>query len=227
MSKDKNMIYEIKDLFKSYKQGETETLVLKGLNFNVKKKESLCIKGPSGSGKSTLLKIMGALDEPSKGEVLYHGKNLSKWSENQKAFFRRDKLGFIFQFHHLFKELNALENMALPGLIQGRTHKQARTKASHIAENLGLKDRLRHYPSQLSGGECQRVAIGRALMNDPEILLADEPVGNLDRKNSLAIRDLFFELTERFNLSLVAVSHSTFFAEAFSRILHLEDGQIS
>ena len=227
MSEKTMNLYEVRDLFKSYFTGKSETPVLKGLSLELKKGESLCIKGPSGSGKSTLLKILGALDKPTKGRVFYSGKEISSWSDDQKAFFRRDKLGFIFQFHHLFKELKALENVALPGLIQGQSHKVSREKARHLLESLGLKDRLRHYPSQLSGGECQRVAIARALMNDPEILLADEPVGNLDRKNSLMIRDLFFKLQEQFQLSLVAVSHSSFFAEPFSRVLCLEDGKIT
>ena len=180
---------------------------------------------PSGSGKSTLLNIMGALDRPDSGEVLYCNRDISQWTDQQMAFFRRDKLGFVFQFHHLLKELTVLENIALPAYITGTLKKIRLKRAEFLAESLGLKDRRSHYPSQLSGGERQRVAVARALMNEPDMILADEPVGNLDKKNGMIIRDLFFELQEKFSLTLVAVSHSAFFAEAFSSVLWLEDGK--
>ena len=220
------IIYEIKNLVKNYSI-ESQTLqVLKGLNFTVSKGSSVCIMGPSGSGKSTLLNLMGALDQPAEGQVLYYGRNISDWTEDQRAFFRRDKLGFVFQSHYLLKEFTVLENISLPAYISKKSKKKILERAQFLSESLGLKERVQHYPSQLSGGESQRVAVARALMNEPEILLADEPVGNLDRKNGMIIRDLFFELQEKFRLTLVAVSHDSFFASAFSKIVKLEDGQL-
>lgn len=226
MSEDNINIYEIKNLVKSYQTESQNLTILKGLSLTVAKGSALCITGPSGSGKSTLLNIIGTLDRPSSGSVLYHGKDLCAWNDEQLAFFRRDKLGFVFQFHHLLKEFTVLENIALPACITGKPKRKREERSLFLAESLGLKDRLSHYPSQLSGGEQQRVAVARALMNEPEILLADEPVGNLDRENGRIIRDLFFELQEKFALTLIAVSHDIFFAEAFSSVVKLEDGKI-
>ena len=219
-------IYEIKDLVKNYQVGSQELSILKGLNLTVQKGSALCITGPSGSGKSTLLNLMGALDRPDTGEILYHNRDICKFTEEQMAFFRRNKIGFVFQFHHLLGEFTVLENIMLPGYINGQAKKDCLERAGFLAENLGLAERISHYPSQLSGGEQQRVAVARALMNEPEIILADEPVGNLDRENSLVIRDLFFELKEKFRLTLVAVSHDLFFSEVFPLVLKLEDGEI-
>ena len=220
------IVYEIKNLVKNYSI-ESQTLqILKGLNFTVSKGSSVCIMGPSGSGKSTLLNLMGALDSPTSGQVLYYGRDISDWTEEQQAFFRRDKLGFVFQSHYLLKEFTVLENISLPAYISQKSKKKILERAKFLVDSLGLQDRIRHYPAQLSGGESQRVAVARALMNEPEILLADEPVGNLDRKNGMIIRDLFFELQDKFNLSLLAVSHDDFFASAFSKIVKLEDGQL-
>ena len=227
MSENDSSIYEVKNLVKNYQTGSQILPILKGLNLNVKKGSAVCITGPSGSGKSTLLNIMGALDRPSSGKVLYHGRDLCQWTDEQLAFFRRDRLGFVFQFHHLLKEFTVLENIAMPACISGKLKTIGWERAGFLAESLGLKDRISHYPSQLSGGEQQRVAVARALMNEPEIILADEPVGNLDRKNGQIIRDLFFELHEKFHLTFIAVSHSVFFAEAFSLVLKLEEGKIS
>ena len=219
-------LYEIKNLVKSYSIESQILQVLKGLSFTVSKGSSVCIMGPSGSGKSTLLNLMGALDQPDEGQVLYYGRNISDWTEEQRAFFRRDKLGFVFQSHYLLKEFTVLENISLPAYISKKSKKTILERSQFLSESLGLKERIQHYPSQLSGGESQRVAVARALMNEPEILLADEPVGNLDRKNGLIIRDLFFELQEKFRLTLVAVSHDSFFASAFSKVVKLEDGQL-
>lgn len=220
-------IYQIKSLVKNYPIGGQELPVLKGVDLKVPKGAALCIIGPSGSGKSTLLHIMGALDRPSSGEILYHSRNLSQFTDEQQAFFRRNELGFVFQFHHLLGEFTVLENIMLPGYINKQSKKACLERAAFLAESLGLKERISHYPSQLSGGEQQRTAVARALMNEPEIILADEPVGNLDRKNSLIIQNLFFELQEKFNLTLVAVSHDLLFAEAFPLVLTLEDGKIT
>ena len=223
---DRENIYEIKNLVKNYQMESQVLPILKGLSLNVQKGSALCITGPSGSGKSTLLHVMGALDRPNSGQILYHNRDICEWTDEQMAFFRRDKLGFVFQFHHLLKEFTVLENIMMPAYIAGKPKKIGLEKADFLAESLGLKERISHYPSQLSGGEQQRVAVARALMNEPEIILADEPVGNLDRKNGLMIRDLFFELQEKFCLTLIAVSHDVFFAEAFSLVFQLEDGRI-
>ncbi|MCY4321213.1 MAG: ABC transporter ATP-binding protein [Bdellovibrionaceae bacterium] len=221
------VIYQIKKLVKNYSM-ESQTLhILKGLNFTVSRGSAICIMGPSGSGKSTLLNLMGALDQPSSGEILYYGRDISNWTEDQKAFFRRDKIGFVFQSHYLLKEFTVLENISLPAYVAKKSKKKLLERAHFLADTLGLKERTNHYPSQLSGGESQRVAVARALMNEPEILLADEPVGNLDRKNGIIIRDLFLDLQKRFNLTLLTVSHDSFFAGAFSRIVKLEDGCLS
>jgi len=223
---DEENIYEIRNLVKSYQTGSQVFPILKDLDLKIKKGSAICITGPSGSGKSTLLHILGALDRPNSGKILYYDRDICEWTDEQMAFFRRDKLGFVFQFHHLLKEFTVLENVMMPAYITGKPRKSSLQRADFLVKSLGLKDRVSHYPSQLSGGERQRVAVARALMNEPEIILADEPVGNLDRKNGLVIRDLFFELHEKFRLTLIAVSHSLFFAEAFSSVLKLEDGKI-
>ncbi|MBC6415177.1 MAG: ABC transporter ATP-binding protein [Bdellovibrionales bacterium] len=220
------VIYVIKNLCKSYQLDSYTLDILKNVNLSVKKGDSICIRGPSGSGKSTLLNLMGSLDEPSSGERIFYGQDISSWTDQQKAFFRRDKLGFVFQFHYLLKELTVLENIQLPAYIANKPKKKSLERASFLAETLGLKERLTHYPSQLSGGELQRTSVARALMNQPELILADEPVGSLDKKNGLIIRDLFFELQETFKISLIAVSHNSFFADAFSSVLMLEDGNL-
>ena len=219
-------VYLIKNLSKSYQINSHSLRILKEVNLSLNKGDSICIRGSSGSGKSTLLNLMGTLDEPSSGERIFYGQEINDWTEKQKAFFRRDKLGFVFQFHYLLKELTVLENIQLPAYIANKPKKISEERAQFLAEFLGLKDRIKHYPSQLSGGELQRTAVARALMNQPELILADEPIGSLDKKNGLIIRDLFFELQEKFKISLIAVSHSSFFAEAFSKVLILEDGQL-
>ena len=220
------VVYLIKNLSKNYQINSRSLSILKEVNLTLNKGDSICIRGPSGSGKSTLLNLMGALDEPSSGERIFYGREINDWTEKEKAFFRRDKLGFVFQFHYLLKELTVLENIQLPACIANKPKKASEERARLLAELLGLKDRMKHYPSQLSGGELQRTAVARALMNQPELILADEPIGSLDKKNGLIIRDLFFELQEKFKISLIAVSHSSFFAEAFSKVLILEDGHL-
>ena len=226
MTGESGIIYEIKNLVKDYENESEKLNILNGLNFKVQREKAICITGPSGSGKTTLLHLMGALDRPGSGKILYRGQDLGRFTDDQLAFFRRDKLGFIFQFHYLLGEFNVLENISMPARIAGKPKKIFLEKAEILADTLGLKERLSHYPSQLSGGERQRVAVARALINDPEIILADEPVGNLDRKNALLIRDLFFELQKKFRLTLIVVSHDLFFSESFPTIFQLEDGKI-
>ena len=223
---DRENIYELRDVNKIYKRGSQTLPVLKSVNLKVQKGQALCIMGPSGAGKSTLLHIMGTLDRATSGSVFYRGRELDSFSDEGRSFLRRGKLGFVFQFHHLLSEFTARENIIIPGHFTGRAYKAAGERADFLMETLGIFSRKDHYPSELSGGEQQRVAIARALMNEPEVLLADEPVGNLDRTNALKIRDLFFELHRTFQLTLISVSHDIGFAGAFPRILRLEDGRL-
>ncbi|MGI9549451.1 MAG: ABC transporter ATP-binding protein [Bdellovibrionales bacterium] len=219
-------IFELNNIVKNYQHGRQSLSILKGLNLEVQKGQTVCVTGPSGSGKSTLLHIMGTLDQPTSGHLYFRGRDLSQFSEDQLAFLRRTRLGFVFQFHHLLNEFTALENIMIPSYLVKKPYKQSLKRAHFLMDILGLTTRQKHYPSELSGGEQQRVAIARALMNEPEVLLADEPVGNLDRDNAKVIRNLLFELHKKLTLTLITVSHDSFFAEPFSRILKLEKGQI-
>ena len=199
--------------------------VLNNLDLVIQKKDAICITGPSGAGKSTFLHILGTLDRPTKGYIFYKNQNLSQASAEDQAQFRRRKLGFVFQFHYLLSEFNMLENIMIAGQIGGMTLKQAKERAYYFIQLLNLEQRQNHFPNELSGGEQQRVAVARALMNHPEILLMDEPTGNLDTKNSTKIIDFIFELRERFDLTLVAVSHDVHFSQTFPKQLKMNDGQ--
>lgn len=219
-------IYQLTGVCKNYVRGNQTLSILKNLNLEVKKGQAVCITGPSGIGKSTLLHLMGTLDQATSGDIFYRNKNLKNLKAEQQAFLRREKLGFVFQFHHLLPEFTALENVRVPAQISKRPKKTSLERAHFLLETLGLQDRVHHYPSELSGGEQQRVAIARALMNSPEVLLADEPVGNLDQENSQKIRNLFFKLHEKFKLTLISVSHDKSFAETFPTILKMEQGKL-
>ncbi len=219
------MLLSVEHLFKSFQTHDNKKLeVLKGLDLDVRERESLCIVGASGAGKSTLLHILGTLDVPTKGKVFYRNEDLFLKKDKQLALFRNQKLGFVFQFHHLIPELTALENVMLPGRIAYKDLKVIESKAYELLKTLDLAHRVRHYPSQLSGGEKQRVAVARALFNEPEILLADEPTGNLDSYNSRMIEELFFEIHKMRNFALICVTHDWEFASCFSRLLNLKDG---
>lgn len=199
--------------------------ILKGLDFEVVRGEAVCILGASGAGKSTFLHILGTLDRPTRGTVYYEGADLFAKNDTELSAFRAEKLGFVFQFHHLLSEFSALENVMLPGRITGQNPHQCRDRAKELLTYFGLGHRLTHYPSELSGGEQQRVAIARALFHRPQLLLADEPTGNLDSENSLKIQDLFFQLKEEMGLTLVVVTHDTRFASRFPRSIKMADGQ--
>jgi len=199
--------------------------ILRGLDFEVAAGEAVCILGASGAGKSTFLHILGTLDRPSSGHVYFQSEDLFAKSEAELSAFRLNRLGFVFQFHHLLSEFNALENVMMPGRIAGLSVPDCRSRAQGLLDYLGLSERVTHYPSQLSGGEQQRVAIARALFHRPPILLADEPTGNLDSENSLKIQDLFFQLKEEMGLTLVVVTHDTRFASRFPRSVRMADGQ--
>ncbi len=199
--------------------------ILRGLDFEVVQGEAVCILGSSGAGKSTFLHILGTLDRPTRGTVTFNGEDLFNKNDAELSSFRSQKLGFVFQFHHLLSEFNALENTMMPGRISGMPVIECKQRAASLLDYLGLSSRLTHYPSQLSGGEQQRVAIARALFHKPAMLLADEPTGNLDSENSMKIQDLFFQLKHEMGLTLVVVTHDQRFATRFPRSVKMADGQ--
>jgi lipoprotein-releasing system ATP-binding protein len=209
---------------KSYPMGLSRLEVLRGISLEINAGEAVCIVGSSGAGKSTLLHILGTLDKPTLGKVVFKGKDLTRESDESLAEFRNRSMGFVFQFHHLMSEFNALENVMMPCRISGMSISESKIESEKLLELLGLGSRLKHFPSELSGGEQQRVAIARALVRRPEILFADEPTGNLDTANAGRIQDLFFELKTRMNLTLVVVTHDAAFAQKFPRVLRMRDG---
>lgn len=199
-------------------------LVLKGIDFIAKESEVLSIVGASGAGKSSLLHILGTLSRPDSGTLLIDGQDVFSLSADSLADFRNSKVGFVFQFHHLLPEFTALENVAIPSMIGGNSMKKAKADAKDLLHTLGLKERLSHKPSQLSGGEQQRVAIARALVNNPSVLLADEPSGNLDTETKKEIHSLFFELRDKFGVTVVIVTHDRELASMSDRTLEMKDG---
>lgn len=217
-------VLECINLKKIFNDGQLRVEVLRGTNLSVKSSEMLGILGVSGAGKSTFLHILGGLDEPSSGEVLIAGKDIHKLTTTQKGLLRNQYLGFIYQFHHLLAEFNALENVSMPLLIRGLSIKDAKEKAQAILEKVGLKDRQQHRIGELSGGERQRVAIARALVTEPVCVLADEPTGNLDKKTARQVFELMLELNESLKTSFVIVTHDLSFAEKMDRTLTLENG---
>lgn len=218
---------QVQGLRKNYITGSSHVSVLRGVDLNIQAGEAVCLLGSSGAGKSTLLQILGTLDRPTEGEVLFEGAPLFEKNDDQLALFRNETMGFVFQFHHLIHELSALENVMLPGLLAKLPREETKQKALEWLEFMGLADRASHYPNQLSGGELQRVAIARALIRNPRILLADEPTGNLDSENSAKIQTLFFELQKKLGLTLIVVTHDLQFAQAFSKIYRMKDGYLT
>ncbi|MCK4739267.1 MAG: ABC transporter ATP-binding protein [Deltaproteobacteria bacterium] len=214
-------------LNKSYASGDNTIVVLKDLNLEILKGETLAIVGPSGAGKSTLLNVLGALDRPNSGEIFFKGKALSTYSESALATFRNKNIGFVFQSHHLLSEFSALENVMLPALIGGLSYAEASKKAKNLLSEVGLGKRLTHKPGQLSGGEQQRCAIVRALLQEPEVILADEPTGNLDTTKGEEV----FNLLLRFNLekkvTLIMVTHNEALASRMEKRLVMKDGLLS
>ena len=217
---------EIKGLSKSYRKGRGEVPVLKDLELAVERGESVAVLGASGVGKSTLLSLMGALDRPTEGEILYGGESIFKMDDAELARFRNRKVGFVFQFHHLLPEFTAVENVMLPGLIGGATRSELRAAAEDLLGEAGLSERLDHKPGELSGGEQQRVAIMRALVQSPEIILADEPTGNLDKKTGSEVFDIMMRLNAERDITLVVVTHNEDLASRMSRRVRMEDGRI-
>lgn len=227
MDTDKKVIIKTTGLTKEYQVSKTETLqVLKGIDTEIFEGEIISIVGPSGAGKSTLLHLIGTLDSPTKGEVIFDGETIAKLSTNELARFRNTRIGFIFQFHHLLPEFSAIENVCIAAMISGKSLKSVEAKAKELLTEVGLGSRLEHKPSELSGGEAQRVAIARALINSPKVVLADEPTGNLDTKTSDEIMHLIFELRKKYNQTFVIVTHNDKFAEMTDRTMRMVDGRI-
>ncbi|MFD2033709.1 ABC transporter ATP-binding protein [Belliella marina] len=200
--------------------------VLKGVDVTIGHGEVVSIVGPSGAGKSTLLHILGTLDESDKGEVKVGETNITKLKGDKLATYRNNEIGFIFQFHNLLPEFTGEENIIIPGLIAGRSEKELKIRAKELAGILGVAGRLQHKPSELSGGEQQRIAVARALINDPKIIFADEPSGNLDSKSAQDLHELFFRLRDEFGQSFVIVTHNQELAEMADRMLTMQDGKI-
>lgn len=213
---------EIKGITRSF--GELQ--VLKGIDLSINKGEVVSIVGPSGAGKTTLLQIMGTLDKADSGSVILNGTDVSLLTEKELSAFRNQQIGFVFQFHQLLPEFTALENVMMPALIGGTSFAEAKEKAWKILELLGLSERANHKPAELSGGEKQRVAVARALVNNPAVILADEPSGSLDSRNKEELHQLFFELRQKLGHTFVIVTHDEGLAKLTDRTIHLVDGRV-
>ncbi|WP_300367758.1 ABC transporter ATP-binding protein [Brachyspira sp.] len=220
----REVLIKIENLKKTY-IGPPKVEVLKSLNLNIYKNEILAITGESGSGKTTLLNLIGGIDNITDGSIDISGNNIGKMNEAQLAHFRNSSLGYVFQFHNLLGEFSAIENVMIPSLMLKYNKKEARQKAENLLEIVGLKDRIEHRIGELSGGEAQRVAIARALINKPSVVLADEPTGNLDKKNAELVRELLWNMTKQSNASLIIVTHSVSIADMADRKLRLEYGE--
>ncbi len=219
-------IIELKDVKKIYDLGKIKVNAVRGISMSVKKGDFIAIFGPSGSGKSTLMHLIGLLDKPTEGKILFKGNDVSKFSENKLAEIRRKHIGFVFQSYNLLKNLDALENVMLPMLLDGMEREEAKKRAIELIKNVGLEKRLRHKPNELSGGEQQRIGIARALANDPEILLADEPTGNLDSKSGEHVMELFEKLNEEEGKTIVVVTHDPEWKDYVKKIVRIKDGKL-
>jgi lipoprotein-releasing system ATP-binding protein len=218
-------LIQVQKLFKSYGNGTKRVEVLKGVDLTFSQSEKVAIVGASGVGKTTLLHVLGTLDRPTSGKILYEGKDIYTLNAKNLALFRNREIGFVFQFHHLLPEFNALENTMMPCLIQGIRKEESVSRAEAILTLVGLKERLSHKPGELSGGEQQRVAVARALVLEPKVLLADEPTGNLDTKTGESVFDLLQELNQIRGVTLIVVTHNLRLAEKLSRQIQLIDGK--
>lgn len=215
-----------KELSKSYQDGGDQVTVLKDIDFALQAGEMVAVVGASGSGKSTLLHLLGGLDKPSSGQLFYKDREMTPWKADKLAQWRNQNLGFVYQFHHLLPEFSALENVAMPQLIAGKSPTEAKQQAEQLLVRVGLEHRLSHRPAQLSGGERQRVAIARAFVNKPQVVLADEPTGNLDTGTESEIIDLLKHLHADRQLTLLVATHDQTVARAAQRVVHLKDGRV-
>lgn len=217
----------LKDVIKNY-SSKLETLtILKGVNLSVNQCDKILITGESGSGKSTLLNLIGALDKPTSGNIFFKDRDITKMEDEELTVFRNKEIGFIFQDHYLLEEFTALENVMLPSLIKKFDIKKAKEKAEKLLKYMEMQNRLSHYPSELSGGEKQRVAIARAFVNNPELILADEPTGNLDEKNASIVLEMLFDVTKKESHTLIIVSHSSNILKLAQKSYQLENGMLS
>ena len=214
------------DLRREFSETGEKLEILKGVNFSMEEGELVALTGSSGSGKSTFLNLVGMLDTPTSGEILFKGKALSKFNDAERDRYHCVQVGFVFQFHHLLSEFTAIENVCVPGRILGTSDAECRDRAAMLLETVGLKDRFKHLPRELSGGERQRVAIARALMNHPDLVLADEPSGNLDEANSAMLNELIGELNEKFNQAFLIVTHDEKLASFAKRRVVMHGGVI-
>jgi putative ABC transport system ATP-binding protein len=225
-NQERKKVVEVVELYKTFNMGKLEVPVLRNINLDIEMGEFVSIMGPSGSGKSTLLYLLGGLDKPTSGEIRINGEDISKMKDKRGSQMRRRDIGFVFQFYNLIPNLNIVDNVLLPVLLDGKKQKHHMERLDDILEVVGLQDRKKHTPRELSGGQQQRVAIARALMNDPEILLADEPIGNLDSKTGEEIMQLFRKINLERGKTIIQVTHAQKAAEYGSRIIKFMDGEI-
>lgn len=221
-----NNILTLRNIHRTYAQGEKSLEVLSGLNLEINEGEVVALVGPSGSGKSTLLQITGLLDNPTSGEVIVMDKNLHHANDSERTMMRRAHIGFVYQFHHLLPEFSALENVMLPQMIAGTGRAKAQATAEELLTSLGLQERLSHRPARLSGGECQRVAIARALANQPALLLADEPTGNLDPETAEQVFNTFMRAAKERKLAVLVATHNMELAKRMDRTVRLDKGNL-
>jgi lipoprotein-releasing system ATP-binding protein len=219
-------LLSLQSVTKSYQNGPLNVEVLKGIDLTVDAGQMVLIMGPSGVGKSTLLHLIGGLDNPTSGTIEINGTNILEISENEKARFRNENIGFVFQFHHLLPEFTALENVMIPGMIHGSMKSTLEEEARTLLDEVGLSERIHHRPGELSGGEQQRVAVARALINHPRLILADEPTGNLDKRNSEALYHLILELNDKYNQTFIIVTHNELMGQKATRVVELEYGKV-
>ncbi len=223
---DDNLLFEASGLHKTFHETGTEIVVLRNVDFSLQSGDFVSITGASGAGKSTLLHVLGLLDKPSSGKIKIAQQDVSQLSDRQLSEFRNQYLGFVFQFHHLLPDFTALENILMPACINRKPTTNDKVRANELAQRIGIEHRLNHLPSEISGGERQRVALARALMNQPKILLCDEPSGNLDQKNSEKLNLLLAELCDSLSIALVVVTHEEPLAQMAKRQYHLQDCQL-
>lgn len=220
------MLLKVENIQKKYLLGKTEVSVLKGIDFTVNRGEIIAVMGRSGAGKSTLLNVLGTLDRPDAGAVWFDQKNIFKYKDKQLSRFRNENIGFVFQFHYLLPEFTALENIILPGMITGKNTKILEKKAFELLEKMDMVSRAKHRTNELSGGEQQRIAFARALINNPKLILADEPSGNLDSESSGKLLDVMWSFAREFNTAFLVVTHDKAIAERADRVINIVDGVV-